>query len=170
MAAVWLVVATALGAALVAARLDRSGLDDPDLAHQRPGFLDAAHSAFPAPDAIEGLPVPGRRLIVFFARPQQQDSLARSLARDTSLQRQADVVIVVSPSGPRSAAAADPIRIHSDPDGRIAAAYGMRTPRDGGPPVGYAIVDRSQKVRYQTLDPDVAHRLDEVTTMLRATP
>lgn len=41
----------------------------------------------------------------------------------------------------------------SDPDGSIAALVGMPEPRDGGPPVGYAVLDEDAFVRYATLDP-----------------
>lgn len=38
----------------------------------------------------------------------------------------------------------------------------MRTPNDGGQPVGYAIVDRSRQVRYATLDPAYLDHASEV--------
>ncbi len=44
----------------------------------------------------------------------------------------------------------------------------MRTPRDGGAPVGYSIVGPSGLVRYTTLDPEVTTHLSEVETMTRA--
>ena len=56
----------------------------------------------------------------------------------------------------------------SDPDGSVAEAYGMRSPRGGGPPVGYALVDAHGAIRYRTLDPDVADQLGEVGTMVGA--
>ncbi len=37
--------------------------------------------------------------------------------------------------------------------GSIAATVGMPRPRDGGAPVGYAILDGDAFVRYATLDP-----------------
>jgi len=55
-----------------------------------------------------------------------------------------------------------------DPEGRTAALYGMRVPADGGPPVGYAVVDAENRVRYRTLDPDPAGNTREVMTILRA--
>lgn len=165
--AVWLAAAGVFGAALAAANADRNALDDPDLAHQRPGFLDALHPAFPAPGVVEDLPAPGRRLIVFFVRSEQEIRLRRALAGAAALQRNADVVIVTPAAA--TAARGSAITATTDPGGRIAAAYRMPRPRDGGPPVGYAIVDRRGNVRYETLDPGVAHRLDEVETMLRAT-
>ncbi len=55
-----------------------------------------------------------------------------------------------------------------DPDGSMAAAYGMRSPAGGGPPVGYAVVDADQRIRYRTLDPTVAEELSEIRTILEA--
>jgi alkyl hydroperoxide reductase subunit AhpC len=55
-----------------------------------------------------------------------------------------------------------------DPDGAVAKAYGMRVPRGGGPPVGYAVVDAAGAIRYRTLDPAVAERLREVGTIVSA--
>ncbi len=57
-----------------------------------------------------------------------------------------------------------------DTAGQIANGYQMRRPRDGGPPVGYAIVDSSGSVRYRTLDPTVWKHLKEVQTIWNATP
>jgi hypothetical protein len=42
----------------------------------------------------------------------------------------------------------------------------MPTPVDGGPPVGYAVVDPSRQVRYATLDPQYlinAFEVDVIT-------
>ena len=47
--AVWLVAATGLGGALLAAQLNHHPLDDPDLAFERPGYLDAHHPPAPTP-------------------------------------------------------------------------------------------------------------------------
>ena len=48
----------------------------------------------------------------------------------------------------------------------LADAVDMPTPVDGGPPVGYAVVDPDRTVRYATLDPaylDNAFELDVIT-------
>ena len=48
-------------------------------------------------------------------------------------------------------------------DGSVCRTYhGMPVPRDGGPPVGYAIVDPARRVRYATLDPDYVRNAFEV--------
>lgn len=56
-AGVWLATVSALGTGLLAVRLGYSPLDDPDQAHQRPGYVDSQ----PAPLARTGAarPWPG---------------------------------------------------------------------------------------------------------------
>lgn len=56
----------------------------------------------------------------------------------------------------------------ADPTGRLARGFGMRIPRDGGPPVGYALIDRAGLIRYRTLDAAMADQLREVATMVGA--
>ena len=67
---------------------------------------------------------------------------------------QAGADLVVLPGGPRAAELAD--------------AVGMPEPVDGGPPVGYAVVDPSRTVRYATLDPAYLINAFEVDVIVRA--
>ncbi|HEX2064104.1 MAG TPA: hypothetical protein VHE80_06755, partial [Acidimicrobiales bacterium] len=80
--------------------------------------------------------------------------------------RSADVAIAVQ--GTDASCPAAPVV--ADPDGEVSSGYGRRRPRAGGPPVGYAVVDSNGAIRYRTLDPSPARRLDEVATILRAVP
>jgi hypothetical protein len=162
----WVVVVGALGVLMALAARAGSPLDDPDPARQRPGFLDAVGRPTPAPTVAPGVPSPGRRAVVFFVRPQLAAPLCRAIAADPSLRRRADLAVVSSGPAPTCPGAG------SVPDGGggVASAFGMRRPRDGGPPVGYAVVDRAGRVRYRTLDPSVVHGLREVETMVKATP
>lgn len=41
----------------------------------------------------------------------------------------------------------------------------MPRPRDGGPPIGYALLDRERRVRYATLAPTYAGELAELETV-----
>ena len=159
----WLAVAVPLGLLLGAARATESGLDDPDPAWQRPGFLDAGALPEPAPSLAEGIPGGGRAAVVFFVRPHGLGQLCRALSGH-SLARHADLVVVVTSAG----AGCDDARTLEDPSADVARAYGMRGPRDSGYPVGYAVVDGPGHIRYRTLDPSVADGLDEVETMVRA--
>lgn len=160
----WVVAAVVFAVLLGLARAAESGLDDPDPAWQRPGILDAGALPVPAPPLTGELPRRGRRTVAFFVRPDGVARLCRALA-DRGLADRADLVIVVS--GPGQCVGTTMIE---DPSARVSGAYGLRRPRDGGAPVGYAVVDRGGRIRYRTVDPRVAEGLGEVDTMVRATP
>lgn len=162
--ATWLVVVVGFGAAVTMASRSYGGLDDANQAYQRPGFLDAR----PLPSRVfPSVTPPGRRAVVFFVRPAQLRSVVAAVSRDPSLTSKASVVVVDSVAPPVRGAS---VPLVGDPSGQLALSYGMRQPRDGGPPVGYAEVDSSGRVRYATLDPGMADRLGEVATILRAMP
>ncbi|MDP8937844.1 MAG: hypothetical protein M3O23_08990 [Actinomycetota bacterium] len=160
--ALWLGAAVLFGALLGIARATESGLDDPDPAWQRPGFLDAGLLPQPAPRLSEDLPRPGRPAVVFFVRPDGVAELCHSLATHRPGES-ADLVIVVAGGGE-----CEGVITLEDPSAGLARAYGLRDPRDGAAPVGYAVVDRQGRIRYRTLDPTVAEELEEVETMLAA--
>ena len=162
--ALWLGVAVLFGALLGVARATRTGLDDPDPAWQRPGFLDAGPLPQPSPRVTADLPRPGRPAVVFFVRPEGVAELCHSLATHP-LRQSTEVVIVVSGPGrcPR-------VTTLEDPSGALARAYGLRGPADDGTPVGYAVVDGGGRIRYRTLDPTMAEELEEVDTVLAALP
>jgi len=163
---VWLAAAIGGGALLAGARVAQSGLDDPDPARQRPGFLDAGELPQPAPPLAGGLPRPGRATVVFFIRPGDVTRLCRSLG-GSSLARQAELVLAVSGSGPHRC---DGVETIDDAPVHLASAYGLARPRSGGEPLGYAVVDGAGRIRYRTLDPAVADNLAEVATIVRALP
>jgi hypothetical protein len=159
----WLLAAVVLGGLLVTAQLTRSPLDDPDPAYQRPGILDLGALPAPAPAVTGDIPRHGRPAVVFFDRPSLLPGLCQALA-GTRLAANADLVIVTPPGG----AGCGALPVVEDSDGGLAEAYGMRSPSDGGPPVGYAVVDGQGRIRYRTLDPTVAAELPEVATILAA--
>ncbi|HET7488439.1 MAG TPA: hypothetical protein VFJ85_10965 [Acidimicrobiales bacterium] len=160
--AVWLAAALAFGAALAVAQGTRGPLDDPDPALQRPGFLDQGDLPAAAPPVTAGVPAAGQRAVVFFERPAMLAELCRALRRQPVAR--ADVVVVVP-----AAAGGCGVPVVVDAGGALRRAYGLRSPRDGGPGVGYAVVDRGGRIRYRTLDPSVAANLHEVETILDAT-
>ncbi|MGH9014104.1 MAG: hypothetical protein ACRDZ1_09255 [Acidimicrobiia bacterium] len=155
-----------MGALLAVAQTTESGLDDHDPAYQRPGFLDLGELPEPAPQVTGDIPAPGRRALVFFDRPSRVERLCDALAGNDLLDR-ADVAIVVAGHAPRCGA---DLSLVSDPRGRLAQEFGLHEPRDDGPSVGYAVVDSGGEIRYRTLDPAAAGQLDEVSTILTATP
>ncbi len=164
----WTVALFLLGGMLFAIRSTRSPLNDPDMAYQRPGFLDAHGAPFPAPQVTAGIPSPGTRAVVFFTRPELLARLEGGLLTGPLIRDDAALAVVVAGTLPTAEAAG--VHVVADPDGRLAKAYDMPIPRDGGPPVGYAIVDSQGRVRYRTLDPEMEEHLWEVQTMLRDTP
>lgn len=162
----WLAAAVGFGVLLVLSRGARGPLDDPDPALQRPGVLDIGGLPAPAPPVAPGLPREGRRAVVFFERPGRAGALCAAL-RSKGLGPQVDVAVVVS--GPVTGCPPQ-ARVVADPATALATRFGLDAPAGGGPPVGYAVVDSRRRIRYRTLDPGVARRLDEVATILRATP
>ncbi len=158
---VWLLAVFAMGAVLLVSRATRSAGDDVDPARQRPGILDLGPLPVAAPTLAAGVPAPGGPTVVFFAG-SQAPALCAELD-DVGLDGVAVVVVTTDGS------ACGPDVVVLETSGREAAdAYGLPPRRDGGDPVGYAIVDEEGQIRYRTLDPAVVGLLDEVVTMVGA--
>ena len=158
-------VAVGFGLLLAFARAAEGPLDDPDQAWQRPGFLDAGELPAPAPTVAPGVPPPGRSTVVFFVRPDGLAELCHALSASGLPTRTAAAVVVPQSTSDRCQPVA---AVVDDPDGAVDEAYGLRRPRGGGPPVGYAAVDAAGTIRYRTLDPELADHLDEVATIVTA--
>lgn len=166
-AGVWLATVSALGTGLLAVRLGYSPLDDPDQAHQRPGYVDANPPRSLAP-ALPGLGPAGTRSVMFFTRPDRLPRLLAALgAKQGQDLLQAAHVVVVQPGAPGPA----PPRVVllGDPTGLIRRGLVTRIPRDGGYPVGYAVIGPDRTVRYRTEDPQQDRRLSEVLTAVSET-
>lgn len=159
---VWVAAAVGSVVLLSVAQRQEGPLADPDQAQQRIGFVDQPPLPLPAPTVADGLPAVGRPTVVLFLRPGD----AAGQCRDVSRRVASTAPVVAVLAGPASCPGAAAVRV--DPEGRTAAAYGMRVPVDGGPPVGYAIVDDRARIRYRTLDPDPAGNSREITTILAA--
>lgn len=159
--ALWLVVATGFGL-LLALTGARGGLDDPDPARQRPGILDTDELPAAAPQ-LDGVPAPGRPAVIFFLRSDQAVALCREMSIEGAPPKAA-VAVVVAESSP----GCPPGVVTVNDGGWLAQRFGMPVPVDGGPAVGYALVDAQGRIRYRTLDPSVARHLGEVATMVEA--
>ncbi len=127
-------------------------LDDPIRGDQRPGFLfDVDDARRVAELELPGGPVGRVPVVVIFDRrisaPQRLQSFVRDVPDGVA------VVLVVSEPVDEQARLPAGVRPVVRTGGRIANAVGMPVPRDGGPPVGYAVIDRNARVRYATLDP-----------------
>lgn len=159
----WLASSVVL-VAVVLAVVPRPGpLDDPDSARQRPGVLTAPSDA----RRVGKLSLPGdsigrRPVMIFFDRRPPNSEAFRRLERRLPA---AIATVLVLGHGPRPAGYQ---AVAVDRHKRIADAVGMRTPKDGGPPVGYAIIDRQARVRYATLDPGYLRHSEEDATMAAA--
>jgi len=163
LATVWVAAAVGFVVLLVVAQRLEGPLDDPDQAEQRVGFLDQPPLPLPAPMVTAGLPAAGRPTVVLFLRPGDAPRQCRDVARRVPASSAVLVAVLAGPAACPSIAS-----VLVDATGRTATSYGMRSPTDGGPPVGYAIVDNEGRLRYRTLDADPAADSRELTTMLAA--
>lgn len=159
---VWIVSVGALSSLVAISIASRTGGDDPDQGRQRPGILDLGGLPAPAP-RLPGVEVDGREAVVFFGG---RDPAALCAALDDPPAELADAALVVVAEQPLPCPA-PVVAVQLSPP-RAAKAYGLPTPRDGGPPLGYAIIDDRGRIRYRTLDPELPSLLHEVATMLRA--
>ena len=162
----WLTVGAVLGALLFIAERSRSPKDDPDPAWQRPGFLSPPR---PAPRVDGAFPRAGTPLAVIFVRSAKGQSLFHDLSLQGDLTALGDVVIVTA-DGSTPAIRSGIASVVHDPRGQLARSFGLRIPRDGGYPVGYALVDRAGMLRYATLDPHCIGmgQNEEIIALMRA--
>ncbi|MFC3689230.1 hypothetical protein [Aquipuribacter hungaricus] len=140
-------------------------LDQPDPANQRNRLLLAGPSVAPE---VAGVDFGGRPVVLLFDRdlPDGAD-LERWVEQ---VPAGAEVRLVVpGPVDPEAAAVLGP-PVVVDPEARLAAAVDLPTPVDGGPGVGYAVVDSNQQVRYFTLDPVYLENAFEIATIVGAVP
>jgi hypothetical protein len=137
------VCAVVLSVLVIAFGTNNGPLDDPNQAYQRDGAL---HNGPQLPGRIGDVAFDGTSVVVLFVRRQPP---AQTLAHWRAGATRTGSHLVVAVAGlPGTSALRDTL--------------GMRTPNDGGPPVGYAIVDRSRRVRYATLDPTYLNHTSEV--------
>ncbi len=163
---VWLVSVLVMGMALLVSSSVYDPLADPDPALQRPGFIDAEQS-FIAPYVAPSIPSQGRRAVIFFDRQIPKIEDLQKLKELQGSLKNTDIALVVDNSASQLTL---PIPVISDKNARLARAYKLNLPNDGGYPVGYAVVDSKGLVRYPTLDSNYIGLLDEVLTIVKATP
>lgn len=160
----WVVQAVTLGVVVVALVRPPGPLDQPDPARQRDGLLLDG----PVIGAtVAGVEFGGRPLVLLFDRePPEDGRLAAWLER---VPPRAEVRLVL-PDAPASAVDKGLVEVVVDPDGHLADAVTLPTPVDGGPGVGYAVVDAERQVRYSTLDPAYLVNAFEVATIVGWVP
>lgn len=161
---IWLCAVVVFGAPLSVIQRSTSPLDDPKPARERSGYLDSVGERRTAPLVTISVPAPGKVALIFFVRGEQQQPLVSALSKSGALPSRVDVAVV----GGRPDLAESHFASVTDVDAALARGYEMPKPRDGGYPVGYAIVGPDGTIRYRTLDPDVAEHLGETRTVLAA--
>lgn len=123
--------------------------DDPDQARQRDGLLlDGPR----LPAVLAGVAFGGRPVVLLFERTPPEGPKYRGWRAAVS--EKGALVVVVVAGTPRAAVLAD--------------AVGMARPVDGGPPIGYAVIDAARRVRYATLDPAYLKNAFEVDVITGA--
>lgn len=170
----WLAAVAAIvltGAAFAIAASQRQGNDVPKLGEARQMLVPAA-DARRAMDVGDDTPSRGFRTVVFFLPNGKYPAFVASLRdwgplADSRADYPADIVAVFrhEPKGPSVTTP-----VGGDPFGDIARAYGITPPRDGGPPVGYAIVDSQLRVRFAANDSDALDHLNQIAAILEAVP
>lgn len=136
-------------------------LDDPAPGSQRPGILVDANEARSVPArALAPVPVGRGNVLLLFERhvPSADvlDALRRAVGSGFTL-------AVAVPGGRRRPPVPGVLAV--DAPVAAAVAVGMHRPRDGGPPIGYALLDREGRVRYATLAPNYVGELAELETV-----
>ena len=141
--------AAVLSVLVIAFGTNNGPLDDPNQAFQRDGAL---HNGPQLPDRIGDIAFGGSSVVVLFERRQPPGRTFQEWRAGAAHNGSRLVVAVAGQPGTSA----------------LRDAIGMRTPNDGGPPVGYAIVDRSRRVRYATVDPAYFDHASEVELLTAA--
>jgi hypothetical protein len=142
---------------------DPGPLDAPDEGSQRSGLLTPAGQAERVASLeLPGAPVGRRPVLLVFDRDVPSPGRFRRFLAELP-----DVAVVLSVPAGSSAGQLAGVPVVTEPR-RLADAVGLATPRDGGAPVGYAVIDEQARIRYATLDPLYLEHADEAATMLAA--
>jgi hypothetical protein len=160
----WAALAVALFIIVVALVPSPGPLDQPEPARQRDGLLLEGPLV---PRTVAGIEFGSRPVVLLFDRePPDPQQLAVWLNEvpDRALVR------LVLPEPGDSPDDPGLVEVVVDPDGSLAAAVSLPTPVDGGPGIGYAVVDSRRQVRYSTLDPAYLVNAFELATILKWVP
>lgn len=138
-------------------------LDQASLADQRNGLLLDGPVLDPE---VAGVAFGRAPVVLLFLREtpdaEELERWAAELPDSTRV-----TAVVTSEAG---SASAQSVELVWDEDERLARAVDLPEPRDGGPGIGYAVVDRDRVVRYSTLDPAWADNAFEVATIVGSVP
>lgn len=137
-------------------------LDERTLADQRNGLLRGG-PALPA--EVAGVRFGGAPVVLLFVRAAPPARQVRDFAAE--LPRAARLRVVVQAPGAAPPPAL-PAPVTVDTTGALARAVELPRPNDGGPGVGYAVVDPGRVVQYSTLDPSWPTNGFEAATIAKA--
>ncbi len=160
------VAALVLSVVVVLAVPDPGPLDAAHEGSQRSGLLipEAQADRVPALE-LPGAPVGRRHVLLVFDRDVPSTERFRRFRAE--LPDTAAVVLAVAKESTRAELAGTPI-VTGTKARQLAKTIDVTPPRDGGAPIGYAVLDAQTRIRYTTLDPLYFQHVDEVATMLAA--
>lgn len=162
----FVVAALVLSVVVVLAVPDPGPLDAADEGSQRSGLLIPQAQAERVPRLeLPGAPVGRRPVLLVFDRDVPRTQRFRRFRAE--LPDTAAVVLAVAKESTRGELAGTPI-VTGTESRQLAETIDVTPPRDGGAPVGYAVLDAQARIRYTTLDPLYLQHVDEVATMLGA--
>lgn len=142
-------------------------LDQPDPADQRNGLLlDGPR----VPGEVGEVSFGGGPVVLLFLRQAPDPGTLQSWSAAVPEAARAYVVIQNGAGrqpevGDREAGGAG-YDVVVDPEEQLADAVDLPEPRDGGPGIGYAVVDSERVVRYSTLDPAWPDNAFEIATIV----
>lgn len=139
------------------------GMDEHSFADQRNGLLARGPRV---PAEVSGVQFGGRVVVLLFLRsvPHEQDVRRWSAGLGNTV----TVRVIVQGSAPANGPGFADLPLVFDPAQALARVVLLPRPNDGGPGVGYAVVDSHRLVRYSTLDPSWAGNGFEVATIAGA--
>ena len=154
---------TALLAAVVLTVVHPPGpLDERTLANQRNGLLRGGPVL---PASVAGIGFGGRPMVLLFLRAVPPVADVRLFAAALPARARLHLVVQSASGGDLGGA---PTTVVRDPEAVLARAVDLPRPNDGGPGVGYAVIDSTRTVRYSTLDPSWPSNGFEAATIIGA--
>lgn len=140
-------------------------LDEATLANQRNGLLRGGPVL---PAQVAGVRFGASPVVLLFVRRPPDRADVETYAAALPAAVRLDVVVQEPDSGATAAPEGLPGTVVPDPAGALARAVQLPEPNDGGPGVGYAVVDADRVVQYSTLDPSWPTNGFEAATIVKA--
>jgi len=139
-------------------------LDERTLADQRNGLL---RDGPVLPQSVAGVDFGGHPVVLLFLRAAPPAGDVQAFAAALPARARLRLVVQSATGGDPGGQPAPVVR---DPGAVLARAVKLPRPNDGGPGVGYAVVDSTRTVQYSTLDPSWPSNGFEAATIIGARP